>query len=226
MYIKITDNCPCQCVHCCFDAKPRGGRRMSEEMFTQALFFSSLFDDGTLLTLGGGEPLGHPLFFKFLNRVRERDMTATVITSGYYSAQTMRLARMIEKQGTEHVSMYISRDEYHPSVSSDVLQLVRRLERLRHPYMANYVNRGKRIIAQGRGADCAGSVPGCCCSDVMVLPTGDVYLCGCMKTCLGNIQSLSKSQLKDLAARVWAFRDNFENDCERSPRVEEVAANG
>lgn len=192
---------------------------MSREVFEQALHFASLVGDDENITLGGGEPLGHPLVFNFLNQIQDREMHATIITSGYYGAKTMRLARMIEDEAADHVYLYISRDEYHPGLSFEVQSLVHRLERRPHAYMALYRNHGRDVIAQGRGANITGAKPGCCCLDVMILPTGNVYQCGCMKTCLGNINDMAQAQLEELAERINTLRNTFDG-CENIPYLE------
>ena len=62
MYIQITDHCNMTCAHCCYSCSPRKRNFMSKDVFVKALDLCDLDD----ISIGGGEPTLHPLFWDFI----------------------------------------------------------------------------------------------------------------------------------------------------------------
>ena len=64
MYLQITTNCDMECAHCGFSCGPEKRRYMTMEVFEAAMKIAS--NRCEYITIGGGEPTNHSLFFDFL----------------------------------------------------------------------------------------------------------------------------------------------------------------
>ena len=204
MYLRLTSRCNMTCAHCCFSDTSKGVD-MTPEVFYRAL--NVAVDYGHLVTLGGGEPTVHPLFFQFLDKAIEYaecgalDMAPLVVTNG----KRTKLAHRLLDYALEHeraVSIELSQDEYHSPIDSYVVSRFYQAYKRQPSWNPNPspatvgIRTVSHILPVGRalvnGLDSMGpfDIP-CCCSDVTVDPAGDVYSCGCMHTKLGRISDPS-----------------------------------
>lgn len=176
MYIMITNRCNRYCGHCCFDCNPNGdeteGQDMSAETFRLAIKQSNGY-----ITIGGGEPTLHPLFWEFVGlALKECEESPYIVTNGTRDA--IALGRL-DARGI--LAVRLSQDTWHDPISQDVVKAFHRKEsyaRVYHP-----------PFARGRGALVSGAVDGCACDDTFVDTDGQVYACGCKRLQLGDVET-------------------------------------
>jgi hypothetical protein len=175
MYIQITTRCNMRCAHCAFNCTEQG-EDMSLETYRAALKLVEGYDD--YLTVGGGEPTVHPLFWDFigLGIVHTDYQRVYVITNGTIKESAFRLARLAQMgvMGAE-----LSRDRFHGPIDAQVVEAFTRKERyaidsrdLRH------IRSVSTIINVGRAADTGvGTKDGCGCDDLFITPDGKLWAC-------------------------------------------------
>lgn len=190
MYLQITTNCDMECAHCGFSCGPEKSRYMTMELFEAAMKIAT--DRGENITIGGGEPTNHPLFFDFLGKAiiaNESDIPVFIITNGSNTEEALKLSRM---QQLGVISCQLSVDDFHYGISHEVYQAFGYYQK-KHTQMNVRTVRG--IVKQGRGKylevelfdHLKEYVNGCICSDLFVAPTGKVYSCGCFRQKIGHI---------------------------------------
>lgn len=190
MYIIITTRCNMSCSHCCMSATSRG-RDMQRETFVLACRLAEVYGEG--ITLGGGEPTLHPLFWDFLGLAQRyssvEEDPPLVITNGSRTEDALALAQLA-KRGA--VSAELSQDVYHSPIDESVVRAFTRDKRsCSGPYhdmrsIRDVVDGGRRRpIAAGRAKEWGDR--GCVCALPMVSVTGNIYACGCRKVKFGNV---------------------------------------
>lgn len=93
MDIKITNACDMGCPMCHEDSRPDG----KHGDILNLPFLDSLHEF-TELAIGGGNPLSHPDFIKFLHLLRERKLIANVTVNGtHFLKNTPLLLELIEQ---------------------------------------------------------------------------------------------------------------------------------
>ncbi len=122
MIINIIQHCTLRCPHCMQNAGPERKEMMSKDTFTKALQFAR--DIGSsIVSISGGEPTSHPLFFDFLDEMlRGGFVSMSVLSNGTFMedhAFTEKFARMVAKtdsfflQITSVKGLYANYDDVH-----------------------------------------------------------------------------------------------------------------
>jgi len=183
MYIQITTRCNMHCEHCCYSCGKRG-HDMSAETYAAALAYGDEY-----LSIGGGEPTLHPLFWQFLGQAIAAAETVWLATNGSQTEIALALAKLARK-GV--IGCALSQDCYHDEIDDRVVDAFTREPR---PY--DYIGRGDaadgREIRDVTGKEikagrCRHGSDDCPCSDLIVKPDGRVFACGCKRApCFGNI---------------------------------------
>jgi MoaA/NifB/PqqE/SkfB family radical SAM enzyme len=178
-----------ECAHCGFSCGPEKSRYMTMEVFEAAMEIASEF--GETITIGGGEPTNHPLFFDFLGKAiiaNESEQHVFVITNGNNTEKALKLSRL-QEQGV--ISCQLSVDDFHYGIDHKVYQAFGYYQK-KHVKMN--VRTVRLIVKQGRAKnleielfDHLKESDGCICSDLFIAPTGKVYSCGCFRQKLGHI---------------------------------------
>ena len=190
MYLQITTRCNMKCAHCCYSCTEKG-QDMSRDIAFKALKYAENMGDA--ITIGGGEPTVHPLFWDILGlslvHVTD-DMNVHVITNGKNSKDAIKLASLA-KRGV--IGAEVSQDRWHEPISDEVYEAFTKDKRdyiynndHRPPDMRG-VRSVKTICKQGRGRNIAGAKVECCCDDLVVDPEGKLFACGCKREQFGTI---------------------------------------
>ena len=188
-----------RCRHCGFACTERG-TDMSQETFTNAIKLAA--QQESYFTLGGGEPLLHPLFMDFLwQSIRlfyrisdDGGMPAVgLVTNGKCEKLALEVARMA-KAGL--LSARLSIDNYHEPISEKVVNAFRfegeddhyssRNNRNDKDYRSIGGAREANIIAAGRARNW-GNNGKCFCQGVIISPNGKIWHCSCKSKCYGNV---------------------------------------
>lgn len=181
MYIEITTRCNMSCAHCCMRATAKG-KDMSRDTFLAALKQAS--ESGEHVSLGGGEPTLHPLFWEFLGLSVGTVETVWLATNGSMKATAIALARMARK-GV--IGCALSQDPWHDPIDVEVVEAFKR-EPDKRPWLAKEesdyreirdVSRNIDKMAPWRDPEEAGDPSVCACEEILVRTNGDVYICGC-----------------------------------------------
>lgn len=168
---------------------------MTQETFSKALDMAK--DFSTMLTLGGGEPLLHPLFFDFawqsiralMDVTDDMGMSAVgVVTNGKCTQEAIELARMAH---LGFISARLSLDQYHEPIEERVKNAFRKNDWQKRDDHDQRMVGGNilSVIPSGRAKNWGSDILGrrCFCDSVIVVPNGNIYHCGCRKLCYGNI---------------------------------------
>ena len=219
MYVQITDKCNMVCEHCGFSCSPLNSQFMKPLIFNKAL--KSPFCD-EYLTIGGGEPTLHPLFWDFVGMAMTEPSidNITVITNGSMEEDTLKLLKLSQSRG-ELLSVSVSLDEFHDDtmVSGEVSKFVYEYEKRNfNPYIRS-VN---KIIPQGRGKNVAGYdfVDDCICPDLFITPKGDIKFCGCEDSpIICNIEELDYVNTLDEFYNKYEFADHCHKELEELGKI-------
>ena len=166
------------CPHCCFSCTTSGSD-MSLEDFQLALKLTLCKH----LTIGGGEPTLHPLFWTYLDMALETGKTIFVTTNGKRIEDALKIAKM-SREGILVGSL--SLDIYHEPISEEV----------KRAFLSPRSKNDKRRIKEnnipayeGRARDLdVYDDTRCCCEDAIMYLNGDVYACGCKTINLGTLK--------------------------------------
>jgi MoaA/NifB/PqqE/SkfB family radical SAM enzyme len=178
MYIRITSRCNMTCAHCAYNCTAKGAD-MSLKTYEAALKFSSDMGDESV-SIGGGEPTMHPLFWQFLGLAMADFEYVWMATNGSKTNTALALAKMA-RRGV--VSVALSQDSYHDPIDESVVEaftvkrntyggIENRDSDLREIRNVN----GKEINA---GRCDFGEDSGCVCPDLLIEPDGTIKGCGC-----------------------------------------------
>jgi len=187
MYLQITNRCNMSCEHCGMNCTKQG-EDMTPKTFENAMDYA----DG-YLSLGGGEPTIHPLFWRFLGlAIAHAEETIWLATNGSVTDTAIALAKMARK-GV--ISCALSQDSYHDPIDERVIKAFTEGKKQTHSYsdakdsydFREIRNVEDALINAGR---CDFGEDGCVCEDIIVKPNGDVVGCGCdCAPCFGNVNS-------------------------------------
>ena len=151
---------------------------MGMSIFKMALEISDSF-----VTIGGGEPLLHPLFWEFVLKALDSGRGVKVITNGKKAEGAIMLAAM-GKTGRIHA--HLSIDNYHEKIFNSVWAAFAKME--------PDTNDKRKIIGSlspariGRAVNFEGYTYNfCCCEETMIYPNGDIYGCGCKSIKFGTV---------------------------------------
>lgn len=185
MYLQITTRCNMLCAHCCF-ACTREGSDMTRDTFVKGLVLAQ--SSGDDITIGGGEPTLHPLFWDFVGLALHHCGYGGlfVATNGTDEKSTESLARLCER---EVLGARISRDRYHLENDGAKCALsdasLKSLSKHSSIHIADYLD-WKRVIPIGRGM-LYGQAEYCVCDTVFVEPSGQMWECGCRLRSYGTV---------------------------------------
>jgi hypothetical protein len=166
---------------------------MSRRVFRQACKLAE--ERGDTISIGGGEPTLHPLFWDFIGialaATADDEGTLWLATNGKRTEDAIRLARLAQRG---ILAVDLSQDWYHEEIEPSVVQaFTRGREKQGSNYYGKRSNdfRGVRdvsgkVCSTGR-AENWGDTNSCPCPDLFVHPTGKLYLCGCMKNPAGTV---------------------------------------
>ena len=188
MYLKLTERCNMTCKHCCM-ASTAKGRDMSREVAFAALQLAE--DRGDDLTIGGGEPTLHPLFWDILGlalgRVAACDIPVLVVTNGSMTKDALRLADLA-RRGV--ISAALSQDSWHDPIDPKVVKAFTKEHRTvgygERDNDYREIRTVERIIKSGRALKW-GTDESCCCDTLFVEPDGKLWACGCRKESFGTV---------------------------------------
>jgi MoaA/NifB/PqqE/SkfB family radical SAM enzyme len=183
----ITEKCNMKCAHCGMACTAKG-EDMSLETFRKAIEY-----DSVMVTLGGGEPTIHPLFWQFLMEAKASEWNEGVwlATNGKETKIAIALANLAKK-GV--ISVDLSQDQFHESIDPKVVEAFTK-DKKEFSYFDGKENNDYRhirntsshLIKAGR---CKVGHEGCICEGLIVKPNGDVKACGCKKAPLfGNVNT-------------------------------------
>ena len=214
-YIMITTRCNMACEHCCMDAKPEGipewGIDMPQRVFKKAL---KLFE-GDHISIGGGEPTLHPMFWEFIGLSFRYTESIWLATNGSITEDALVLANLAQR-GVLGVSL--SLDDFHDSIDERVKKA---FEIPKNSYAYRECNNDSReirkvvrILPAGRAKKTGvyTEEEGCACEDTFVTPNGDIWVCGCREESLGNVFHPNLD-------RMVERRENEEESCSKQERI-------
>ena len=188
MYIQITTRCNMKCAHCCGSYTEKG-TDMSRDVFLAAVQEAEA--RGEFVTIGGGEPTLHPLFWDFIGLAlahEDSKGSVHVITNGSRKETALRLARLAR---TGAVGADLSRDKYHSVIDPLVVTAFTREDNNSWARDHNDL-RGIRtvdsILNLGRAKlNSIGIEDGCSCNDLFVTPDGKLWACAHQDLQFGTI---------------------------------------
>lgn len=175
---------------------------MSHEVFSHTLRMAA--ECGCAVTLGGGEPTIHPLFWTFMGELISLqhmwDCTPHIITNGSVTGTALALAALA-RRGI--IGAELSQDAWHEPVAEEVVRAftvdrsggytrggggmdLRGIRTARSDLLI-YAGRAKSMALDPQDK--------CPCNDLFVGPDGRVWVCGCKKKLVGRAL--------DLDARGW-----------------------
>lgn len=215
----ITEKCNMMCEHCCYSCTSEG-RDMSRRVFRQACELAE--ERGDTISIGGGEPTTHPLFWDFIGialaATSQDEGMLWLATNGKRTEDAIRLADLA-RRGV--LAVDLSQDWYHEEIDERVVQaFTRGREKQGSNYYDGRQNSDMRSVRDVSGKVCSigraegwGDTTSCPCPDLFVHPTGKLYLCGC---------------LKETAGTVWKPKvpEDYEGECPRERHEREARCTG
>jgi len=185
-YLMITTRCNMYCAHCCFSCGDFPGEDIKLETVKKTL---RLFPKGEMFDLGGGEPTLHPELFEIIKMVKNEGQKVRVTTNGKEKDAALRLADMGRRK---EIIARLSVDKWHEEIDIQVIAAFDERWFDKIPLKLNpdpncFVKRQPYTVAVGRGARWNDSRQQCCCDAWTIDPKGDVWSCGCLKTCVGSV---------------------------------------
>lgn len=181
MYIQITTRCNMTCEHCGF-ACTDVGEDMTRETFKNALMWTT-----DIMTIGGGEPTIHPLFWDLMGLSLGTCDEVGMVTNGKETDTALALAGLA-RRGV--IFCDLSQDCFHDEIDYKVVEA---FQTSKGPnYTARNDGRSIRdtsayLVEAGR---CTDGREGCICEGLFCAPNGNVKACGCMDAPIfGNVNS-------------------------------------
>ena len=176
MYAQITTRCNMTCAHCCYECGP-DGEDMTLDTFRKGLELLS----PSYVSLGGGEPTLHPLFWQFLGLALAHPSVEYVwlATNGSQTETALALARLAK---TGAIGCALSRDAFHDPIDPRVVAAFT-LDPASRRYgdavddAREVRDVTKSLIRAGRAKSGREECP---CPEHFVRPDGYVAYCGCL----------------------------------------------
>lgn len=197
MYLQITTKCNMHCAHCCYSCG-KGGKHGDIYVIQQGIRFAGDWGDESIV-IGGGEPTLHPRFFDILRDCLNHFQFVWFATNGSRTARMRRIYDILTGNDWDNFSkdnydqvidldmmdaelaVALSQDPWHNPIDPKIVDLWRnKVARQHHGFEIRNVSHS--VIAQGRAKRTGvGWVEdSCVCSDIIIKPTGDLKLCGCL----------------------------------------------
>lgn len=192
MYAQITTRCNMTCDHCGFNCTA-DGEDMSLDVFRRVVELPGS------LTIGGGEPTLHPLFWEFMELALSRVGDLGLATNGSMTETTLRLAKLA-RQGA--ICCALSLDKFHDPIDQRVIEAFKGAAKQNgYPHVAYSDDyRIIRDVSEGlvNSGRCDFGQPACPCSGPFIKPSGDIHTCGCLDApSIGCIQTGYFEHTKD-----------------------------
>jgi hypothetical protein len=160
---------------------------MSKDVFIETLHLVPRFDN---LTIGGGEPLMHPMFFELLDMAVEANGKAghnelMVITNGKEFEATKKLIQLAYEK---RIILTVSLDKYHKPLPDYVMAEYLNVDR--HPYInMAYSFIPGTLVKAGRAKDLPLAEDVCVDPQVIVDAHGRIWTCGCLRRNIGTVMN-------------------------------------
>ena len=167
---------------------------MERHVWQQALQFAEEYDS-EVIVIGGGEPTLHPDFFEILEDCLRSFNYVWMATNGSQTKTMRRLADILDGEdyhgeydegiclkNHDQFCVALSLDYFHDPIDEKIETLWKhRSERRGSGYEIRDVTKSPNgPIVTGRAKKTqSGWATGCCCSEVMIIPSGKIKLCGC-----------------------------------------------
>ena len=223
MYIMLTSRCNMTCAHCCFSCTAKG-IDISMRHYRKALKLAA--ENGTGVTLGGGEPTLHPKFTTMLiEAIASEEGGVLVITNGKIVRHAMLIYKLT-KAGV--IGGKLSRDRWHDEINPRVVKAFESLKA--ESYFGNgmkyaihdVTNGGRRDpLPHGRAVDWMEESHGvrprkkpgdCCCEGVFVTPKGVIRQCGCVRSpVIGHVDTGYSTPANGCCYRSDEYKREMEN---------------
>ena len=180
MYLMITSRCNMTCAHCCSSCTAKG-EDMTAETFSAAIRMAEEY--GYTISIGGGEPTLHPLFWSFFGEALGANVEYVwMATNGKITKTALALAGLAK--GSERFSCALSQDRFHDPIEQRVVDAFRRANLELRDTSQNLSNTG-RAKKNNLGHD-----DHCVCGGLSVKPNGDIKPCGCAGVpTVGNVHN-------------------------------------
>lgn len=158
MMVQITNRCRMACPHCLDDATPDGGL-MDEATFNNALKFAKDYEC-PVLTISGGEPTEHPLFFDFCKRASKAGLIFGIATNGMWlgdKSAEWRFEKVAKLKGFGGAQIYTNPKWYrlHDETVAKYRAQEARWKSLRVHLDTEEI---RNMIDLGRAKDCAAAM--------------------------------------------------------------------
>ena len=180
MYLRITDRCNMCCAHCCYACTSKGAD-MSEEIFRKAVDLCEA--NGDLLSIGGGEPTIHPLFWPFIGYAIGKQIESIwLATNGKETRTALALAKMA-KAGV--IGVDLSQDMWHEPIDPRVVEAFKRDENRMYGERSDdlrAIRTTSSPVRSGRWKEDNDHGILCPCEEIVVNPDGTVRQCGCLRS--------------------------------------------
>lgn len=206
LYIEITNKCNMYCKHCGANCTMLG-ENMSFKTFKNCV--DRLHYDEVIL--GGGEPMLHPQFRKMVRYLILKGISIFVITNGSYASNLKWLLKETNKiqDYREQLDNYTFNIDVRMSDPYDGLHNPKLVDKKMYELFKStfriWLDDTYAIVAEGRAAKkrnkdwihnntkhivISKHRQECFCEGTIILPNGDIKLCGCKKSpIVGNINN-------------------------------------
>jgi len=164
------------CAHCGANCT-ESGNDMTMETFEQALRFAD-YCDSEGISLGGGEPTIHPLFWQFFGMSFSVG-TPWLATNCSMTDITLKLIKMAQK---DCIGLRLSMDHWHDDVADEIHDAIEYMGNIypnKRDGMLEVVKHIENVTAVGRGKNIIDSKEGCLCPSIIIQPDGSIKQCGC-----------------------------------------------
>ena len=160
---------------------------------------------GDIISIGGGEPTIHPLFWDFIGLALAHGDIYEVpwlATNGKVTETALRLANLA-KRGV--LAVDLSRDEYHEEIDYEVVEAFTVDKYNRGDRVSDYrsirdvtggpiagvwrepIQTGRYLSYLGLDEDDQDDERECVCNDIFVAPDGIIHACGCQEVQYGTV---------------------------------------
>lgn len=180
--VMITDRCNMGCAHCANTCTTEGDD-MAESTFAKVCERLSEAKDLHKISISGGEPTLHPLFWEFVKMALATGHRLQVSTNGSIPKSSLKLASYAQQGRLE---ARLSRTRYHNKgmVKQKVLKAFSR----KHPNIQILQEDFMTISKTGRAKQNEIGENFCYWNFGPVIdPNGDIYSCGCRTEKLGSV---------------------------------------
>lgn len=223
MYLHISTACNMNCAHCCYaygNGKP--GEHMEWKLYKKIIdeYSDEISRHNGYITLGGGEPTLHPLFWQFVAYGTAHGRV-WLATNGSVKETALTLCKLAKK-GV--MSVALSLDDYHDPIDEEVIEAFSEGMKVyeSHGYSEQYpendchdgrsIRSVKMPLPGGRalGFDKKDLREGCPCNQTQIKVNGDIYACGCPDSPkLGTVQ-------KGITDEKWRYYSVFDQCCKET----------